>query len=122
MTAEAALDRLVNAITAGDPDAVRTIYHPDARIWHNFDQVEQTVEENLRTLTWMLERLPERRYEQIVRWPIDGGMVQQHVLRGTTSAGVAVDMPACLIAYVDGDRITRIEEYVDTGQAAALNA
>ncbi|MFV0260802.1 MAG: nuclear transport factor 2 family protein [Acidimicrobiales bacterium] len=120
MTAEAALDRLVDAITTGDADAVRALYHPDARIWHNFDQVEQTVDENLLTLAWMIEQLPERRYEQIVRWPIDGGTVQQHVLRGTTAGGVDVDMPACLFAWVDGDRITRIEEYVDTAQAAAL--
>ena len=59
-------DRLVAAIAAGDADAVRSIYAPDAQIWHNFDQVDQNVDDNLRTLVDLHHRatgvcLPERR-------------------------------------------------------------
>ena len=42
-------DRLLAAIGAGDADAVRSIYAPDAALWHNFDQRDQTVDENLAT-------------------------------------------------------------------------
>ena len=28
-------DRFMTAITSGDVDALRAIYAPDARIWHN---------------------------------------------------------------------------------------
>ena len=67
MTAEDSLDRLLSGIVAGDTAAVRGAYHPDARIWHNFDQVEQTVDENLTTLSWFVRALPDRRYEDVVR-------------------------------------------------------
>ena len=33
-----------SAIERGDVDEVRQMYAPDARVWHNFDQLEQTVE------------------------------------------------------------------------------
>lgn len=122
MTAEESLDRLIGAIVAGDQDAVRAAYHPQARIWHNFDQVEQTVDENLATLAWFIRAMPERRYEDIVRHRIDGGLVQQHVVRGTSASGEPVELPACLIAYVDVDGlVTRIEEYVDSAQARVLS-
>ncbi len=121
--AAAATDRLIAAIAAGDTDGAAAAYHPDARIWHNYDQIEQTVEQNLRTLHWLIGRMPERRYEDIVRRPVDGGIVQQHVLRGATSSGDPVEMAACLFLFVDDDgKITRIEEYVDTGQSAALTS
>lgn len=122
MDAAAVLDRLIAAIVAGDQDAARAVYAPDARIWHNFDQVEQTVDENLRTLGWLVNRLHDRSYDDVVRHSIEGGVVQQHILRGTTTGGTRVEMPACIVAHVDGDHITRIEEYVDTAQAAALAA
>ncbi|MDG2113409.1 MAG: nuclear transport factor 2 family protein [Actinomycetota bacterium] len=122
MTAAESLGRLIDAIVAGDPDAVRAAYHPDAKIWHNFDQIEQGVDENIATLQWFIRRMPDRRYEDVVRHPIEGGVVQQHVVRGTTQAGHDVEMPACLFAQVDGDGlITRIEEYVDSSQADVLS-
>ncbi|MEZ5228210.1 MAG: nuclear transport factor 2 family protein [Acidimicrobiales bacterium] len=119
--AEAALDRLIQAIGAGDPDAARAAYHPDATIWHNYDQIDQSVDENLRTLSWLITSMPERRYEDVVRRSIEGGVVQQHVLRGANALGTPVEMPACLFAFVDDDGlITRIEEYVDTAQSQVL--
>ncbi len=122
MTVEESLDRLLDAIVAGDPDAVETAYHPDARIWHNFDQAEQTVDQNLATLKWFIRAMPQRRYEDVVRHRIDGGLVQQHVVRGTTAGGVEVELPACLFVQVDEQGlITRIEEYVDSAQAAVLS-
>ena len=34
-------------------DALRRVYAPDVVIWHNFDQVEQTLDENLKVMHWM---------------------------------------------------------------------
>ena len=112
---------MIDAIVAGDVDAVRAAYHPDARIWHNFDQTEQNVDENIATLTWLIRAMPERRYEDVVRHTIDGGLVQQHVIRGTTAAGATVEIPACMLVWVDdAGLVTRIEEYLDSSQAAVL--
>ncbi len=55
-------ERFFRAIEAGDVERIKTIYAPDAIIWHNDDQKEQTVEENLRVLTWVTRNLTNRHY------------------------------------------------------------
>lgn len=114
-------DQLVSAIEAADVDAIRACYTPDARIWHNFDDVEQTVDENLATLAWLVKRLPQRHYEIHRREPLPDGFFQQHVLTGTTSEGKNFALPACIVCRVVDGRITRLDEYLDTVGAAALN-
>jgi ketosteroid isomerase-like protein len=34
-------DRLFKAVEKGDVETVRSIYSPDAVIWHNFDSLDQ---------------------------------------------------------------------------------
>ena len=86
-------ERLVGAIEAGNPEGVRAVYATDATIWHNFDDVEQSVEENLATLAWLIERLPERSYDIVRRERLPDGFLQQHVLRGRTRSGAAFSRP-----------------------------
>jgi ketosteroid isomerase-like protein len=112
-------DRLVAAIAAGDESAVRAIYSPDATIWHNFDQRDQTVEENLATLSDLHRRASNLRYTEIRRTVTDDGFVQQHVLTGDARGG-ALSMPAMIRFYVTDGRIVRLEEYLDTRQAMVL--
>src|SRR5262249_50277775 len=56
-------ERFFGAIERGDIDTVRNCYAPNAVIWHNFDGVEQTRDQNLRTLGWLSKALPKRKYE-----------------------------------------------------------
>lgn len=113
-------ERLMAAITAGDIDAVRSIYAPDAVIWHNNDGLEQSVDDNLRVLRWVVRHIANLRYEQIRRQRTDAGFVQQHVLRGTAPNGKDVTIPACLVCTVRDGRITRLEEYLDSAHLAPL--
>lgn len=114
-------DRLFSAIEKGDVEEVRRLYHPDARIWHNFDQVAQTVEQNLATLGWMVGHLYDRTYEIIRRDVLHDGIVQQHVLRGLTRSGEPFVLPACMFVRCHEGRIVGIEEYLDPAQAAPLS-
>lgn len=117
----ALVDRLLGAICAADLDGARACYAPDVRIWHNFDEVSQTVEENLRVLSWMSKRLHDRTYAVTRRELLADGLLQQHVLTGTVVAtGAAFRMPAVIIFTVADGLITKLEEYLDTAQAAAL--
>lgn len=117
----ALVDRLLGAITRGDHDAVRSCYGVDARIWHNFDEAEQTVDQNLKTMAWMTKRLVDRTYTVTRREPLPGGLFQQHVLTGTVVAtGEPFRLPAVLVITVADGRISRLEEYLDTAQAASL--
>ena len=82
----AVADEFFAAIERGDVATIERLYHPDAVIWHNHDQVEQRVAENLRVLGYLCRVLTDRRYDDIRRVVLDDGFVQQHVLRGTARA------------------------------------
>jgi ketosteroid isomerase-like protein len=113
-------DRFVRAIETNDIDTVRACYAPDARIWHNSDGAEQGVEENLRVLRWVDDRLKNRKYEIVSRRSFDGGFVQQHVLSGTLRNGNSFSMPACLVVTISDGRIARLDEYLDTAHVQPL--
>jgi len=113
-------ERLFAAIQGGDIDGVRAIYHPDIEVWHNYDQVSQGCEDNLRVLGWMVRRVKSLCYEEIRRYETTDGFAQQHVLRGTAPNGAELEVPAALFCTVKGGQITRIEEYLDTAQTAVL--
>ena len=107
------------AIEAGDLDTVRRTYSPDAVVWHNYDDVEQRVEDNLVTLAFVVGALANRRYEDVRRTIVEDGFVQQHVLRGEAPGG-RLEMPAMMRVWVADDCITRIDEYLDPAQARVL--
>lgn len=121
MTADALeiAERFFSAIERGDIDAVKAIYAPDARIWHNQDLKEQSVEENLRVLGWMSRNLSNRSYRVHRRVAIPGGFLQQHTLEAMTAGG-PFTMPACIVVEVRDGRIARLEEYLDSARVAEL--
>jgi ketosteroid isomerase-like protein len=107
------------AIEDGDVGTIRDLYAPDAVVWHNYDMVEQTIDDNVRVLQWMASKVDGRRYEEVRRVILDDGFVQQHVLRGQAPGG-RLEMPAMMRVWVAAGRVTRIEEYLDSAQAAVL--
>jgi ketosteroid isomerase-like protein len=113
-------DALFAAIERGDVDAVAALYTDDAVVWHNFDRAEQPRDQNLAVLAWMTRHVDNLAYTDVERHVIDGGFVQQHVLRGTVQNGTELDVPCCLVVRVEGDRIARIAEYLDTAHLQAL--
>ena len=115
-------DGIFAAIEAGDVEAVRGIYADDVTVWHNFDQVDQTREQNLATLGWMHGHASGLRYTDVRRILLDHGFVQQHVLRGTARNGTEMAIPAMLHVHCANGHIARIEEYLDPAQAAAMRA
>lgn len=116
----ATAERLFAAIEAGDVDAVAALYADDVAVWHNYDHAAQSRDENLATLAWMTKRVSGLRYEVQSRVEVPGGVIQQHILRGTAPGGEPLEIPACMRLFVSDGHITRIEEYLDPAQAAAL--
>ncbi|QTN18300.1 nuclear transport factor 2 family protein [Brevundimonas sp. AJA228-03] len=113
-------DRFSAALGRGDSESARTFYAPDARIWHNFDDHEQSVEENLKTLAWMHRKLPVRKYNILRREILHDGWIQQHVLEATLPDGRLFRMAACCVVRMKDGLITRLDEYLDPAQAAVL--
>lgn len=113
-------DRFFAAVGAGDTATLTELYAPDAKIWHNDDNAEQTVAENLRVLRWLSRTVENLRYEEIRRYPLADGFAQQHVLRGSLPGHGALEVPAALFVRVIAGRIARIDEYVDSAATGAL--
>jgi ketosteroid isomerase-like protein len=113
-------DRFFTALMAGDTAAIAELYAPDATIWHNFDNQDQDRDANLVTLGWVIGHVKDLRYEEIRRSALPDGFVQQHVLRGVAPDGSKLEVPAMMRVYCRDGHISRIEEYLDTGQVKAL--
>ena len=116
----AVADRMFRAIEEGDLVALRACYAPGLRVWTNFDDRIVGVDDALRVVGWLVDRLADRRYEVRRRDAIAGGFLQEHVLRGTAPDGTEVAMPACIVATVEDELITVGHEYLDPAGAAAL--
>ena len=114
-------ERFVSAIETGDVAAVRACYAPGARIWHNNDDVEQTVDDNIKVLNWFVATLPDRHYRVLRREALKDGFLQQHVLEATLPDGTPWKMFACVVVRMQNGLITRLDEYIDSAQAAALS-
>jgi ketosteroid isomerase-like protein len=112
--------RLFAAIEAGDIEAVRELYAPEIVVWHNSDGKEQGRDANVAVLQWCVTHIEGMRYENVRRRVFEGGFVQQHTLRGRTRSGAELAVPGCLVVQVEADRITRIDEYLDSAHMQAL--
>ena len=112
--------RFMDVLEAGDVDGARACLAPDAGIWHNFDDVTQTVDQNMALLEWMKTKATERRYEITRLEQIEGGYLQQHVLHLTTRSGEKLKMHACVVVTVRDGSIARIEEYLDPAPTTRL--
>jgi ketosteroid isomerase-like protein len=114
--------RFIGAIQEGDIEAVRACYAPDAKIWHNNDGLEQSVDQNIRVLKWFMRTLPDRNYRVTRIEPLPDGFLQQHVLEATLPGGTPWSMDACVVIRMQDGLITRLDEYLDSAKSDALTA
>ncbi len=108
-----------DSVERGDVAKLQAIYAPEAKIWHNTDELEQTVAENLDTLRGFVARIADRRYENRRLSAFPGGFVQQHRLTGKrVHDGKPVSLTACIVCKVEHGRITRLDEYFNSAAVA----
>ena len=111
--------RLFDAVSRGDMDAIADCYADDAVIWHNFDGVEKTKAQVLKSLTAMHMRIADKAYRDRRVNGCEGGFVQQHVLHGTRAGdGKRLAMAAAIVCQVRNGRITLFDEYLDSKAVA----
>jgi len=109
----ALVTRFMLALEQADEVVIRQSYADDAAIWHNFDNLEQTVDDNIASLHWLRGHLNNIRYADALHCDIPDGLLQRHVMRGTSASGESVALPACVIFTIKENRISRLEEYLD---------
>ena len=113
-------ERFVGAIQTGNVEAVRACYAPDAKLWHNTDDIEQTIDQNMAVLAWFIKTLPDRYYRVLYRAALKDGFVQQHILEATLPDGTKWKMFACVVVRMENGVIVRLDEYLDSAQSKAL--
>lgn len=112
--------RLTECTLAGDVDGVGELYHEDAVVWRNFDQRELVKKQVLKVIGLLAKSVEGLRYEDLRLTPTATGFLQQHVMRGRAANGAELEVPACLVARVEGGRIRRLDEYLDSRALAPL--
>ena len=112
--------RFIRAIVRGDADAAINIYADDCVVWRNFDGRSLPKRSAAKVVRFLIDATRVLSYDNLVLTPTESGYVQQHVLRGLTQSGEAFEAPACLVVTLVGDRIARIDEYLDPSQLAPL--
>ena len=108
-------DKMFNAIESGNTAVLDEIYAADAKIWHGWDNTEQSREDNLRILSGIPTRYDDFGYDEPRCTALEDGFLRQHVIRATIGDNT-VNVPAIFRVFVDGGKICRIEEYMDAGE------
>ncbi len=110
----------IDCVEAGDKEAARKCFHEDAGIWHNYDGVTQTLDQNMMVLENIVKKTRSRKYDYKRLEEIEGGYLQQHTLRVVTNDGKELAAEAIAVVFVDNGKIRRIEEYLDPTPLSAL--
>ena len=117
------IDEFFAAVERSDFEQVRKIYAPDAVIWHNDGQGEQTVDGNIAMVSALCGAVRSLRYDVACRTETDdGGVFAQHVLRVELPSGQEMAIDAAMYIRTDGVSISRIDEYIDTAVVQDLYA
>ena len=72
---------------------VRACYHPEAKLWHNTDGIEQTVDQNMKVLDWFIRTLPDRNYRVTRREALSDGFLQQQAADDLIAEAEKADVP-----------------------------
>ena len=108
-------------VEAGNIDAVSGLYSDDVTVWHNYDDIDQTKEQNLATLGSLSSRYDKFGYAQPRHVALEDGFLRQHVIEVERN-GRSASIPAILRVYVEDGRIRRIEEYFDRSKLEVVLA
>jgi ketosteroid isomerase-like protein len=108
-------DKMFTALQRGEISVLDQIYAPDVRIWHNWDNAEQSREDNLRILSGIPTRYDDFGYDEPRCTVLVDGFLRQHIIRATIG-DKTVNVPAIFRVFVDAGKVSRIEEYMDAGE------
>ena len=118
----AAANRFFDGLLAGDLEALQSACAPGSILWINLTERERPLAASLPGFAMLRSKVPDLHMDAVHRRGVAGGFVEQHVLAGTMPDGSALRVVGCFVGTVEEGRITRLEEYVDGGQAGALSA
>ncbi len=112
--------RFARASRTNDREAYAALCAPGAVTWHNFDEVEVTTEQTVRTIGWLHRTVTDLAWADLALLPTPTGFVSQTIMTGTVK-GRPLKVHSCVVATLDGNGlVARVEEYLDSAQTAVL--
>jgi len=106
--------RFIDAVRAGDETAARECMHPDAGIWHNYNDTTQSVDENMGLMQLMIDKTSKREYTILRLDEVEGGYLQRHTLTLTSKDGnETASTQALALVSVENGKIKHVEEFID---------
>jgi ketosteroid isomerase-like protein len=110
------IDRFFGSMRDCDTAVVRDCLTEDAVVWHNFDRIAMDVEDVVRSWEAMGTNFAERGIFDIRRQHTPSGYVQQHLFVVRLKNGTRKAWPVCIVVQLRGDKIARIDEYIDVSE------
>ena len=102
----------------------QSLFAPDCVSWHNFDETDvPTLPGSFDGLRAVRSVVPDYQMTEVAVHDVGNGVsFAQFVLRGTLPNGSAFRAPGVLVAHARGEKVVRLEEYLDTGQVSGVFA
>jgi hypothetical protein len=115
---------LASVFGSGFPRSVlrSELFRPDWTVWHNTDRQEVPGAASVQAVTRLVEVFPDLRAEDLRCTILRDGFVLRFNYEFTDREEKGVSFPVALFVEVEGGLITRLEEYLNAADAAALGA
>lgn len=112
--------RYATASRSNDAELFRSLCSPESVTWHNFDGLEVTTGQTVRTIAWLHSAVANLSWTDVALYPTPTGFVSQTIMTGSAPGG-PLSVHSCVIVTLnEAGLIMRAEEYLDTAQTAAL--
>lgn len=121
MSALEVVAQALKAIEDGNISRVRELYSPTASVWYNHAPDEEVpVGSILAMLQAVTEAVPDLRFDVRRKFEVQGGVFQEHTVRGTLPSGESLALEIAAFFEVSDGQIIRLEEYFDLPTALPL--
>jgi ketosteroid isomerase-like protein len=108
--------RFFDAIEARDLKTMAALYDDGLQFWFNATDRTSSKAENLAAVEAGNPRHRRRLYNERIINTFDGGFVMQYTLNITQHSGAKTTLFPCVVVLCKDGRITRIDEYIDSGK------
>lgn len=109
------LGKLFDSLAGGDLAAALDCLAADGQVWHCFDRIAHDRAGSAQEWANFIAAFPERSFSDVRTSRTANGYVRQHVMTVRTSEGKRLSWEVCVVAVTEGDRIRRLDEYLDRG-------
>ena len=109
-------NRFFDAYQDRRTDELAELYSDDVIIWHNCFGRDTTKEDNLKGSAAGYAMQRRRMYNDRQIDTFDGGFVIRYTLEGVQHSGFKGGLSVCIVGRCRDGKITRIDEYIDTGK------